>query len=227
MDPDEFFRSLKATTGGDGAGQVLAPVPFAKTALDAFATGPRGTVLEAPVGDGSTTAYLAERLQGVVAVGPSLEALTQARSAVERRGLGNCLLVEADTNSLPFPDSYFAGVYSADLLGHLRQPKRALKEMLRVCRLGAPLVFEFFAPGDSTRHAAEMKADPAGGYLCGGKTFYRYLDRLSLEEILAGSGVRRPRIERVSWEEDPASGPHDVLHQRESWVVVARKESWR
>jgi ubiquinone/menaquinone biosynthesis C-methylase UbiE len=190
------------------------PIPFAQTALEVFATGPRGTVLQLPVGDALTTAFLAGRLPCVIGVDISPQAMRGAKLRIEQLGLRNCTLMSAeDPARLPFLDSQFAGVFSADLLGHLPQPEPALREMQRVCRRGGHMVFDFMTPSDFTRRAHQVRH----------QGFYRYFDSMSLEASLDSAGIRPLSIERVSWEEDPACD-HDVLHRRQSWVVVARRD---
>lgn len=222
MPTEDVLRSLESPAA------VASPIPlgvppFASAALDVFKAGPRGPILQLPVDDGSTTSFLADQVSFVVGLGTGVDAVHQAQTTITQRGLGNCLLATGDLNSLPFPDSQFAGVFSAEFLGHLRHPCCALREMLRVCRPGGHVVVDFIAPRDSTRHTRGMSADTDGGYLSLDKTFYRYLDKLGLEEILAAAAINDRRIDRMSWQEDSDSEPTDILHRRESWVVVARK----
>ncbi|HEY9661879.1 MAG TPA: class I SAM-dependent methyltransferase [Allocoleopsis sp.] len=49
-------------------------------------------------------------------------------------------LCQSDVSKLPFSDRSFDGVISAHMLEHLPEPKQGLQEMVRVLRLGAPLV---------------------------------------------------------------------------------------
>jgi SAM-dependent methyltransferase len=203
---------------------IWACVPFVKQAADAFAVGPRGTVLEVPIGGGITTGYLAQRLPFVVGVDASPHAVELARTALERGGYRNCTLMDGDVNALPFADSQFAGVFCADLLGHLRRPDRALRELMRVCRPGGTAVFNFFTPGDSTRLGPEMEELDDGAYLYRGEIYYRYFDLDAVQDVLTAAGVRPKSIEKVAWQEDPHPGFRDYPHGHETWLVIAQKE---
>lgn len=58
--------------------------------------------------------------------------LNQAKASHQTR--------QSDVNALPFADHSFDGVISAHMLEHLPDPMQGLQEMVRVLRLGAPLV---------------------------------------------------------------------------------------
>jgi SAM-dependent methyltransferase len=57
-----------------------------------------------------------------------------------RRG-AYCLLVEADGSAMPFPDGYFASVFSNSVLEHIPHVEQVLVETARVLAPGAPFYF--------------------------------------------------------------------------------------
>jgi SAM-dependent methyltransferase len=95
-------------------------------------------VLDVGCGPGSITRGLAERVAPgrVVGVDLSRETLATARQDAAARGLGNLHYEEASVYALPFPDATFDVGYAHQVFQHLREPARALGEVLRVLRPG-------------------------------------------------------------------------------------------
>ncbi len=92
-------------------------------------------LLDVGSGPGTITADLA----GLVAPGrvTALEAddasLALTAAELRRRGVGADLVV-GDVHDLPFPDGSFDVVHAHQVLQHVADPVRALREMRRVCR---------------------------------------------------------------------------------------------
>ena len=95
-------------------------------------------VLDVGCGPGTITAGLAERVAPgtVTAVDAEPGVLEEARRAVEGRGLANVRFAVADVHDLDFPDDSFDIVHAHQVLQHVPDPVRALREMRRVCRPG-------------------------------------------------------------------------------------------
>ncbi|AXI76928.1 methyltransferase domain-containing protein [Peterkaempfera bronchialis] len=95
-------------------------------------------VLDIGCGPGTITADLAERVGSgrVTAADASEEVLAQARRTVADRGLANVDFAVADVHALDFPDGSFDVVHAHQVLQHVTDPVRALREMRRVCRPG-------------------------------------------------------------------------------------------
>lgn len=199
---------------------------MAEIAVEGFSNGPRGPILQAPVDDGRTLAFLASRVDFVIGIGEDRDLVDLADERVRRKGQRNFSLLNQNLIPFPSPDGSFAGVYCADYLGHLRKPARAIREMLRVCAPGGLIVAEFIAPQDCTRGSSGMEPSTDGGYIhADSKTFYRYLDLWRLEEILgeAGAGKLEVKCEEKSWRSDGNIESQDVLALRKSWVVQIRR----
>jgi SAM-dependent methyltransferase len=96
------------------------------------------SLLDIGCGPGTITADLAARVApgAVVAVDQSADVLDVARAEVQRRNLSNVSFTTADVHKLDFPDDAFDVVHAHQVLQHVADPVRALREMRRVCRPG-------------------------------------------------------------------------------------------
>ncbi|MER7760427.1 class I SAM-dependent methyltransferase [Streptomyces sp. NPDC097619] len=99
---------------------------------------PGTSVLDVGCGPGTITAGLAERVAPgrVTAVDHAPDVVERAREEVAGRGLGNVSFATADVHALDFPDDSFDVVHAHQVLQHVGDPVRALREMRRVCRPG-------------------------------------------------------------------------------------------
>jgi SAM-dependent methyltransferase len=71
-----------------------------------------------------------------LAVDQSADVLDVARAECGRRGLSNVTFATADVHNLDLPDDAFDVVHAHQVLQHVADPVRALREMRRVCRPG-------------------------------------------------------------------------------------------
>lgn len=95
-------------------------------------------VLDVGCGPGTITADIAELVApgAVTAVDASQDALDAARAELSHRGLTNVTLRAADVHALDFPADSFDVVHAHQVLQHVADPVRALREMRRVCAPG-------------------------------------------------------------------------------------------
>jgi ubiquinone/menaquinone biosynthesis C-methylase UbiE len=100
------------------------------------------SVLDVGCGPGTITADLAALVAPgrVTAVDTSAEVLSGAAAVAAERGLENVEFATADVHDLDFPDDSFDVVHAHQVLQHVGDPVRALREMRRVCRPGGRLV---------------------------------------------------------------------------------------
>ncbi|KAF6755944.1 S-adenosyl-L-methionine-dependent methyltransferase [Ephemerocybe angulata] len=94
---------------------------------------PNLQLLDIGAGPGTISASLAKYLpQGTVtATDISTDVLAQAKAHAESVGSANVVFQMADAYALPFEDASFDVVHVSQVLGHLGDPVRALREMLR------------------------------------------------------------------------------------------------
>ncbi|MFD9452632.1 methyltransferase domain-containing protein [Streptomyces sp. NPDC059985] len=97
-------------------------------------------VLDVGCGPGTITADLAELVAPggrVTAVDAAADVVEQARAHAAERGLAAAVdFGTADVHALEFPDDSFDVVHAHQVLQHVGDPVRALREMRRVCRPG-------------------------------------------------------------------------------------------
>jgi SAM-dependent methyltransferase len=91
-------------------------------------------VLDAGCGPGAITVGLAEVVVPGEVVGVDLqpEQVERARALTAERGVWNARFEVANIYELPFPDGSFDAAFANQVLSHLREPVRALREVRRV-----------------------------------------------------------------------------------------------
>lgn len=201
---------------------VWSRLPFVEHAVSAFARPCDGIFLELPCGGGRNTIPLANGLSRLVAVDTSAAALVLARRVLEREQIRNCLLMRADVRELPFVDAMFDGVFCADLLGHLREPRAAVSELLRVSRPGARVVINFFGPEDSTREDPEAQA-LSDNEMVYRDVIFRYDDTDAVRRIVSCPHARVISLEELRWGEASHPGYRDYPHEHHTVLAVLER----
>jgi len=123
---ESVLRSHRTRTAQNSAAYLL---PRLRPGLD---------LLDIGSGPGTITVDLAERVAPgrVTAVEVSEAALAITRAEVERRGVQTVDFAVDDVHELQFPADSFDVVHAHQVLQHVPDPVRALREMIRVCRPG-------------------------------------------------------------------------------------------
>jgi SAM-dependent methyltransferase len=143
------------------------------------------TVLEAGCGVGAQTVTLAQRSPGarVTSVDVSAESVAEARRRVDRAGLTNVELRQADIFALPFAPGSFDHVFVCFVLEHLARPVEALAALRGLLRPGGTItVIEgdhgsaYFHPDSADARAAigcqvEMQRRAGGDALIGRRVY--------------------------------------------------------
>jgi SAM-dependent methyltransferase len=153
-------------------------------------------VLEAGCGVGAQTRILARRSPEArfVSVDVSAESLVQAHAAIEREGLTNVELQQADLFALPFADRSFDHVFVCFVLEHLRRPEDALRALLHVLRPGGSLTVIEGDHGSAFFHPRSARAQrtieclnraqaAAGGDALIGRSLYPLLRAAGLDDV--------------------------------------------
>ena len=116
-------------------------------------------ILDVAAGTGTSSASLAKSGASVVAAdfSPGMIEVGRRRQA----GMPNIVFVEADATNLPFADAEFDAVTMSYALRNVNDPKKALRELLRVTKPGGRLVINEFStpPGKLFRTAYRFYND--------------------------------------------------------------------
>ncbi|HEY3504913.1 MAG TPA: methyltransferase domain-containing protein [Actinocatenispora sp.] len=97
---------------------------------------PGQALLDVGCGPGTITADLAARVRTVTALETTDDALSLARKEIGARGIGTVSYAVGDVHALDLPDGSFDVVHAHQVLQHVADPVRALREMRRVCAPG-------------------------------------------------------------------------------------------
>jgi SAM-dependent methyltransferase len=123
---ESVLRSHRWRTADNSAAYLL---PHLSTGM---------SLLDIGSGPGTLTADLATRVAPgrVTASEPDAAVLDLARQEATGRGLSNVDFAVADVHDLALPAGHFDVVHAHQVLQHVADPVRALREMRRVCRPG-------------------------------------------------------------------------------------------
>ena len=112
-----------------------------QTLLGYLGLRPGMQVLEVGCGPGTLAPYLAEGVAPGSVTGVDLdeEFIARAREKASAAGQGGVRYLVGDAYALPFADGSFDAVTSYTGIGVLEDPRRAISEMVRVCRPGGPI----------------------------------------------------------------------------------------
>ncbi|MEU7020111.1 methyltransferase domain-containing protein [Streptomyces sp. NPDC046203] len=164
---------------------------------------PGQRVLDVGCGPGTISADLAARVAPgglVVAVDPASDVLDTAKAVVAERGLDNVEFAVADVHALDFADDSFDVVHAHQVLQHVGDPVRALREMRRVCRPGGVVAvrdsdygaFTWFpaSPGlDRWRELYRRVARSNGGEPDAGRRLVSWAHEAGFTDVTASAGV--------------------------------------
>lgn len=126
---ESVLRSHRWRTAQNSAGYLLPHLER---------RGPGLSVLDVGSGPGTITADLARLVAPgrVTALETDEAALDLTRTELAGQGLTDVDLVVGDVHALDLPDDAFDVVHAHQVLQHVADPVRALREMRRVCRPG-------------------------------------------------------------------------------------------
>lgn len=171
---------------------------------------PHMRVLDIGCGPGTISADLAALVPrgGVTAVDHAPVIVEQARALAAERGLTNMTFAVADVHALDFPDDTFCVVHAHQVLQHVGDPVRALREMRRVTRPGGVV-----AVRDSDYGAFTWF--PESPELAGWLELYQRVARANGGEPDAGRRLK-------SWA--LAAGYTDITASASAWCFATQEE---
>jgi ubiquinone/menaquinone biosynthesis C-methylase UbiE len=109
-------------------------------------------VLDVACGAAHASEPIAPHVRQIVGVDLTPALLAIGAQRLRDAGIGNVLLQEANSESLPFLDESFDLVFCRASLHHFEHPERAIAEMVRVCRVGGRVVLmDLVAPAADVR----------------------------------------------------------------------------
>jgi ubiquinone/menaquinone biosynthesis C-methylase UbiE len=114
--------------------------------------------LDVACGPGSVVAAFARRARRSIGLDATEAMLDQARALAAKLLLDNVAWHRGDVYQLPFTDESFDVVSCRFAFHHLREPARALAEMIRVCRVGGAIVLCDGLASDDPAKAAALNA---------------------------------------------------------------------
>lgn len=113
------------------------------------------TILDVGAGTGRATDMLQRLLPDAKVLG--VEPVQALREVGHARGIPETQLVSGDALALPFADDSFDFVIETGVLHHIPEPEKAVREMLRVARLGV-MISDSNKLGQGSRLARALKA---------------------------------------------------------------------
>jgi ubiquinone/menaquinone biosynthesis C-methylase UbiE len=112
----------------------------ARNVLGLLAAKPGERVLDIGCGNARDIARIAERGSEIVGVDISAGMVAAAKQELKRMEISGITLQVGDATSLDFPDGSFDKILCSEVIEHIPDASRALREMLRVLRPGGRLV---------------------------------------------------------------------------------------
>jgi SAM-dependent methyltransferase len=151
LDHDELVRrSFRSQVPQFGVGSAFAARPGVTDWLEPLS--PDLVVLEVACGAAHLGGALAPRVHQVVGLDLTAELLDLGAARLADEGVRNVLLQVGDASSMPFVDRSYDLVVCRASLHHMRDPRGAVAEMVRVCRPGGRVaISELVAPDGCDR----------------------------------------------------------------------------
>jgi ubiquinone/menaquinone biosynthesis C-methylase UbiE len=161
----------------------------------------RGSVLEIGAGTGRNLEHYPDGIDELVLVEPEPAMVRKLEQRL--RALGReARVVEADAETLPFPDASFDTVVCTLVLCSVPDPARALEELRRVLRDdGAFLFLEHVRSEEPETARLQDRVNPvwrfvANGCNCNRRTLSLIENALAVEEVERGDIPKAPRFVR-------------------------------
>jgi SAM-dependent methyltransferase len=222
-----LWNEAYSSAGVTGQGNLWGdpPVPHAAVAARLFADNSAAVVLDLPCGDGRNLPPLAAGAPILLAGDTSRNAMEIAEKVAGKAGIRRRLVfIEMDAFGTGLLGGSVGGVFCWDLLGHLRNPQDALREMHRITRPGGHIVANLWTMKDCQTSDPNIKEIAPKEYIDHFDFYCRFYDRDDAGALLGSVGLRAESVELARWREPPHAGYRDYEHGHESLVVTIKKE---
>lgn len=151
-------------------------------------------LLDLGCGPGIVTAAMAPDVREAVAYDLTPEMLDKAKQRCQEAGLKNVRFELGSAEHLPFPDESFDSVATRLTIHHFLDPRRVMKEVVRVTRRNGKVVVADVVSSENDEEAAlhnalETLRDP---------THVQMLSYSAMMELIQSAGLRM--TSKVTWE---------------------------
>jgi len=151
-------------------------------------------LLDLGCGPGIVTAAMAPDVREAVAYDLTPEMLDKAKQRCQEAGLKNVRFELGSAEHLPFPDESFDSVVTRLTIHHFLDPRRVMKEVVRVTRRNGKVVVADVVSSENDEEAAlhnalETLRDP---------THVQMLSYSAMMELIQSAGLRM--TSNVTWE---------------------------
>jgi SAM-dependent methyltransferase len=163
-------------------------------------------VLDVGTGPGLAAGRAAER--GAHATGVDVAA---AMVEIAERRNPSASFVQASATSLPFEDASFDAAIGNNVIQHVGEPDRAVRELVRVLAPGGRAALAIWdgperSPLFATILGAVADAEvPSPSGIPAGPSFFQFADEAAFSSLLEGAGFRGVEIRRVQFDVPLAS----------------------
>lgn len=160
--------------------------------------GPDDRVLDLGVGTGCSLSYFKPDRGRIVGIDLSSGMLSKAREKIEKLGLSNATVFQADALKLPFADNSFDHVFISHVISVVSDPYRLVREAQRVAKPGSRIVIVNHFQSTNRLIALVEK------WLCPLCTKLGWRSDLALQDLVRRTGVEvdyRFKLESIDlWE---------------------------
>jgi SAM-dependent methyltransferase len=170
-------------------------------------------------GDGRNTKVLVNAGHLVIAVDISptgLDLLLRRFDSVA--GLSPVAVV-GNLEELPLASNQFDAVLCADALPQVQRPRRAIEEIHRILKSGAPAIVNVFTKKDCAFGEGQMISPNQFVYL---NTLFTFYDESDMSVLCQGL-FNIESVDHVNWEDPPHVPFRPHRHQHDAFVYILRK----